>query len=196
MKRLIGPFAVEYKRRSKLTKPAANSLWGGALDGELKDLLRSEAAQAEAAAEPAPAKPAKPRAAETQTRGRAKTPRSGRILETREEPAAIASEEPETYETPEADEPPRRTRAKRARAEDALARAEAAPAPEPAVMPADLTEASEPEADEAETVSAAPVAPRAPGKPVSLAPSSYGARRREQTKRVDFAERWKWNLVD
>ncbi|WP_156418542.1 hypothetical protein [Aureimonas sp. D3] len=91
MKRPIAPFAVEYKRRSKLNKTSEPSLWSGAIGKELKSLLQSDQQDDQPALSAGVLPPLAPRQRElrdtneaTGNLGEGEIKRPSRILETRQ----------------------------------------------------------------------------------------------------------------
>ncbi|ALN75319.1 hypothetical protein [Aureimonas sp. AU20] len=190
MKRTIGPFAVEHKRRSKLNKAASTSIWTGALSDEMKDLLRANAgAETDEPAASADVAP-RPRKGGGEAKGRSPRILETRILQAREE-SLPATEIEETSEP----ELPVRTKARKPR------KVERTDAPEPVHAPPPVSiDEAEPDAfewDEPAEASAALVqeTPRLPIDAPARRMQSRVAQRRARMKDLPFEQRWKWNLI-
>lgn len=212
MKRTIGPFAVEHKRRSKLNKTATPSLWSGALSDELKAFMRDNV-------DPEASQSAEEVEQERPRKGSRTEARSPRILESRaataevepEEAQAEANPAPEAGDAPDEAAPVRRGRG-RPRKTQGLDKA-LPPEPIAPTEPAGSAESSWPRASaslpatprEALSDAAAAAVPEplaatlaADGASADAAPvrrPSRVALRRARTKDVPFHERWKWNLL-
>ena len=205
MKRVIEPFAVEYKRRPKRGKTADTSIWSGSLGDEIKSLMRTS----EEAGSPSSPSPQQNKAQQTKQAAKAvfSKPKSvraglkpeGRILESRPMPEAEPIAEPEVALEPdeiiddgmEAEPvaaPRRRGRPARSRTEPVAEPAGAAP--EPVRQP--VLPVSRPAVVES---LAAPTERPAP-KAESTKGVSRVAQRRARMKGLHFEERWKWNLPD
>lgn len=91
MKRPIAPFAVEYKRRPKLSTTSEPSIWSGSIAKELKSLLQSDQQDDQAALSAGVLPPLAPRQTELRDAneaasnlGHGEIKRPSRILETRQ----------------------------------------------------------------------------------------------------------------
>ena len=201
MKRVIEPFAVEYKRRPKRGKTAETSIWSGSLGDEIKSLMRVN----EEAEPTSPPSANRNKSAAKALFSKPSSARSGqkpegRILESRPVPEAEHSADPEP-EALEAGEP----------VEDGW-ESEHAPAPRPSTkrvksrtepFAKPLQAAPEPALERALSIAnPAGVAsvPAPADKPAPRARSSKGlsrvAERRARMKGLNLQDRWKWNLID
>lgn len=195
MKRPIAPFAVEYKRRPKLSKTSETSLWSGSIGKELKNLLNlghddGQISPADKTVVPS----SQPQTGSHMTPpgkggdGQANNKRPGRILETRE-PAFDSPSVAMTIKKPVA----------ASRSQDGAATpismiTDSILSKMPSrVRPAITREPMRAETDRSDPKPVSPFGPTLPGP--ARAPSEAVARRRARTKGLDFQDRWKWDLL-
>ncbi|KTR04301.1 hypothetical protein NS365_15605 [Aureimonas ureilytica] len=201
MKRVIEPFAVEYKRRPKRGKTAETSIWSGSLGDEIKSLMRVNEEAEPTSPPPADGNKSAAKALFSKPKSvRSGHKPEGRILESRAAPEAERSTQPEP-DALEAGEPVEddwereRAPAPRLRAKRPESRTE--PFAKPAqAEPEPVAERVPPIANPAGVASV----PAPADKPAPRARSSKGlsrvAERRARMKGLNLEDRWKWNLID
>lgn len=203
MKRVIEPFAVEYKRRPKRGKTAETSIWSGSLGDEIKSLMRVNEEAEPTSPPPADGNKSAAKALFSKPKSvRSGHKPEGRILESRpapeaERPAQLdsAPDALEAGELFEDDWERERASAPRLRAKRPESRTE--PFAKPAqAEPEPVAERVPPIANPAGVTSV----PAPADKPAPRARSSKGlsrvSERRARMKGLNLEDRWKWNLID